>query len=215
MRVLIGLFRLLLSGIFALFLFFAACNAWVVMSTSGRVFADLDEVPSTDVALVLGTSKKFANGQPNSYFEGRMDAAAKLYKEGKVKHLILSGDNRTRYYNEPADMQKALEKRGVPEKAISADKAGLRTLDSVVNSNQIFGRDEIIVVTQRFHSYRAVFIGQFHGINTYAYTAESLPYNASINLLIREFFARPMAVIDLYILNKVPTGNGSGDVIDF
>lgn len=207
--------RLLLTGFFALVLFFAACNAWVIMSTSNRVFTELNEVPSTQVGLVLGTSKKFANGQPNSYFEGRMDAAARLYKEGKVKHLILSGDNRTRYYNEPADMQKALEKRGVPERVISADNAGLRTLDSVVRSNRIFGNQEIIVVTQRFHSYRAVFIGQYYGINTYAYTAESLPLRASLNLLVREFLARPMAVIDLYVLNKLPAQTGARDISTF
>lgn len=210
-----GILRLMLTGIFALILFFAACNAWVIMSTSDRVFSDLDDVPVTDVALVLGTSKKFASGQPNSYFEGRMDAAATLYKNEKVKHFILSGDNRTRYYNEPADMQEALKKRGVPVIAISADNAGLRTLDSVVRSNKIFGKQEIIIVTQRFHSYRAVFIGQYHGINTYAFTAESLPVKESINLLFREFLARPMAVIDLYILNKLPSESGTEDVTTF
>lgn len=205
----------MLTGFFTLVLFFVVCNAWVIMSTSERVFSDLSLVPATDVALVLGTSKKFANGQPNTYFEGRMDAAARLFKEKKVKHLILSGDNRTRYYNEPADMQKALEKRGVPAKAISADNAGLRTLDSVVRSNKIFGKQEIVVVTQRFHSYRAVFIGQYYGINTYAYTAETLPLKASVNLLVREFLARPMAVIDLYVLNKKPSESGIEDVTSF
>lgn len=198
------LFRLFLSGVFALILFFAACNAWVIVSTANRVFSELEEVPATDVGLVLGTSKKFANGQPNSYFEGRMDAAARLYKEGKVKHLILSGDNRTRYYNEPADMQQALVKRGVPKSIISADNAGLRTLDSVERSSRIFGKKEIIVITQRFHSYRAVFIGQHYGINTYAFAAESLPVKASLNLLFREFLARTMAVLDLYVLNHLP-----------
>lgn len=203
-----SIFRLLLTGLFSLVLFFVICNVWVIMSTSERVYSNLEEVPTTDVALVLGTSKKFANGQPNAYFEHRMDAAARLYKEGKVKHLLLSGDNRTPYYNEPADMQKALEKRGVPARAITADKAGLRTLDSVVRSNLIFGKKEIIVVTQRFHSYRAVFIGQHHKINTYAYAAESRPLSASANLLIREFLARPMAVMDLYVLNSAPSETG-------
>lgn len=200
-----GIFRLLLSGIFAVILFFAGCNAWVIMSTSHRVFSDIEEVPATDVALVLGTSKRFANGQPNTYFEHRMDAAARLYKKGKIKHLLLSGDNRTPYYNEPEDMKNALLRRGVPEKAFSSDKAGLRTLDSVVRSNKIFGSREILVVTQRFHTYRAVFIGQHHGINTYAFAAETLPIRASANLLFREFLARPMAIIDLYVLKKDPT----------
>lgn len=196
------IFRLLMTGIFAVILFFVACNIWVIMASSDRVFTDLNEVPATEVGLVLGTSKSFANGEPNAYFEHRMDAAARLFLKGKVKHLILSGDHRTRYYNEPADMKKALRERGVPENAITADNAGLRTLDSMIRSNKIFGKQEVVVVTQRFHSYRAVFIGQYHDINTYAYAAETLPMRSSGNLLFREFLARPMAVIDLYILKK-------------
>lgn len=215
MKFLFRAFRLLLTGVFALVLFFAVCNAWVIMATSDRVFTNISEVPEMEVALVLGTSKKFADGSPNTYFENRMDAAARLYKKGKVKHLLLSGDNRSRYYNEPADMQKALEKRGVPANAISSDKAGLRTLDSVVRSSEIFGKKEIIVVTQRFHSYRAVFIGNHNKINTYAYAAESLPFKASAKLLVREFLARPMAVIDLYVLNKKPSETGKDDVIPY
>ncbi len=215
MRIISRVFSLLLTGLFALVLFFVVCNAWVIMTTSNRVFTDISEVPEIEVALVLGTSKKFANGQPNAYFEHRMDAAAKLYQSGKVKHLLLSGDNRTPYYNEPADMQKALEKRGVPAGAISADKAGLRTLDSVVRSSEIFGRKEIIVVTQRFHSYRAVFIGNHSQIDTYAFAAETLPFKASSKLLLREFLARPMAVIDLYVLQRKPSEAGKEDVLPY
>lgn len=210
-----GLIKLLLSGFFAVLLFFIACNVWVIMSTSHRVFSELENVPSTETALVLGTSKKFANGEPNAYFEHRMDAAATLFKEGIIQHLLLSGDNRTPYYNEPADMQAALEERGIPESAFSSDKAGLRTLDSVVRSNEVFGSEEILVVTQRFHAYRAVFIGQHYGINTYAYTAKSLPIHDSANLLFREFLARPMAVIDLYILQKEPSEMGKEDLLEF
>lgn len=209
------IFRLLLTGVFAVVLFFTACNVWVIVSTSGRVFSELSQVPATNVGLVLGTSKRFASGQPNSYFEHRMDAAARLYQEGKVKHLILSGDNRSQYYNEPADMKKALMQRGVPDSVITADNAGLRTLDSVVRSYRIFGQKEITVVTQRFHSYRAVFIGQFHEVNTYAYTAESLPLRSSANLLFREFLARPMAVIDLYVLKKDPAEAGEEIFVSF
>ena len=215
MRVISQAFKLLLTGLFALVLFFVACNAWVIMTTSNRVFSDIEDVPEVQVGLVLGTSKKFANGEPNLYFEARMDAAAKLYKAGKVKHLLLSGDNRTIYYNEPADMQKALEKRGVPARAISADKAGLRTLDSVVRSNQVFGEKEIIVVTQRFHSYRAVFIGNHNNMETFAFAAKSLPLRSSAKLLFREFLARPMAVIDLYVLNRQPSETGKDDVIPY
>src|SRR4051812_12455733 len=76
-------------------------NIWVVTSTASKVFLDYHELPDSDsnkVALVLGTSHKLVNGSPNPFFENRIRAAAMLYREGKVDHFILSGDNRTKYY---------------------------------------------------------------------------------------------------------------------
>src|SRR4051812_23410420 len=103
-------------------------NVWVVKSTEKNVFQYYHELPDSDqdkVALVLGTSQKLVNGSPNPFFENRIRAAAVLYKEGKVDHFILSGDNRTRYYNEPLSMKKALMQYGIPDSVITLDYAGL------------------------------------------------------------------------------------------
>ena len=97
-------------------------------------------------------------GSPNPFFEKRIETAAELYRIGKIDHFILSGDNRSMYYNEPMAMLKALLKKGVPASAITLDYAGLRTLDSIVRCKQIFGQNKIIIITQPFHSYRALFI---------------------------------------------------------
>ncbi|EMR02200.1 SanA/YdcF family protein [Cesiribacter andamanensis] len=207
------LIKIVLTSAFAVLLLLIACNIWVILSTNKHVYSELRDVPSSKVALVLGTSRRFADGRPNTYFENRIDAAARLYKEGKIKHLILSGDNRTQYYNEPRDMQNALVKRGIPEEAITLDYAGLRTLDSMARSKLIFGQEELIVVTQKFHSYRAVFIGEYYDINTVAYAADELPLRESINILFREFLARPMAVLDLYVLRKAPRHLGEREPI--
>jgi SanA protein len=207
------LIRVVLTAAFAVVVFLIACNMWVILSTDNQVYTELREIPASKVALVLGTSKRFADGRPNTYFENRINAAARLYKEGKIQHLILSGDNRTKYYNEPRDMKNALLQRGVPESAITLDYAGLRTLDSMARSKLIFDQNELIVVTQKFHSYRAVFIGEYYDIKTVAYAADDLPPRESMNILFREFLARPMAVLDLYVLRKAPRHLGQREPI--
>ena len=118
----------------------------------------INKLPQNDVALVLGTSKYTVNGYQNPYFYYRIEAAAKLYQAKKVKHILVSGDNRLKSYNEPKEMQQALEKRGIPTKAITLDYAGFRTLDSVVRSKEVFGQKRITIVSQKFHNHRALFI---------------------------------------------------------
>src|SRR6188472_3791841 len=122
-----------------------ASNLWVVWSTRDRVFADLESLPANDVAVVLGTSNKLINGSPNPFFEYRIKTAAALYAIGKIRHLIVSGDNRTKYYNEPLEMKRALVKAGVPDSVITLDYAGLRTLDTIVRCKEVFGQDNVTI----------------------------------------------------------------------
>lgn len=179
-------------------------NLWIIFATHNSIKSQVEDIADNSVGLVLGTSKRTVGGQANPYFDNRILAAASLYKSGKVKHLILSGDNRTKYYNEPLDMKKALIKLGIPEDAITLDYAGLRTLDSVLRCKEIFGQSRIVIVTQRFHSYRAVFISQFYDIEAQAFTAENIPLHKAFNVMFREYLARPKAVLDLYVMNFDP-----------
>lgn len=204
MKIVKWVVKLFLYAAFAIAMGFMISNIWIVASTKGRVFQSVESVPSDDVGLVLGTSKRLASGEANPYFHNRMEAASALYKSGKIKHIIVSGDNRTIYYNEPQDMKNALIKLGVPDSAITLDYAGLRTLDSIVRCKKIFGQDKFIIVTQQFHSYRAVFISRFYNINATALAASDISFREAIPVLMREFFARPMALIDLYVLKTEP-----------
>jgi len=200
--------RWLKKGIFVtiilFFLLLVAGNIWVVKSTEKNVYTDLATLPNHRVALVLGTSHRISNGTPNPFFEKRMDTAAELYKLGKIDQFILSGDNSTKFYNEPLEMRKALIKRGVPASVITLDYAGLRTLDSVVRSKEIFGQDKITIITQPFHSYRALFISHFYGIDAVAMVAGEPDYDYSIKVRIREYFARTKAILDLYVFKTSP-----------
>jgi SanA protein len=180
------------------------CNLWVVKSTEDSVYTDLSKLPNHRVALVLGTSHRTSSGSANPFFEKRIEMAAKLYKLGKIDHFIVSGDNRSRFYNEPLEMQKALIKLGVPAYAITLDYAGLRTLDSVVRSKEIFGQDRIIIITQPFHSYRALFISHYYNIDAVAMLAGEPNYDYSIKVRVREYFARTKAILDLYVFKTSP-----------
>lgn len=185
-------------------LLICSANWWVVKSTQDKVLTDISLLRGRSVALVLGTSNKLRNGLANPYFANRIKAAAELYREGKVSHFILSGDNRSKYYNEPIEMKKALMLQGVPDSVITLDYAGLRTLDSIVRSKEIFGQDKILIITQPFHSYRALFISHFYNIDAVALVTQESTTEAPFKVYLREYFARTKAVLDLYILNTAP-----------
>ncbi len=191
----------------------AATNLWIVRSTSAEIFSDYNQIPSNPVGLVLGTSSRRADGSPNPFFHNRMEAAARLYALGKIGHIIVSGDNRTRYYNEPLEMKRALVKLGVPDAAITLDYAGLRTLDSVVRSKEVFGQEHITIITQPFHSYRALFISRYYHIEAVALVASEPADEPAVAVYVREYFARTKAILDLYVFKTSPRHLGDKETI--
>ncbi len=110
--------------------FVGGANYWMIRTSTMVTYRDLATVPARDVGWVLGTAPVLRNGRENLHFTTRIDAAARLYHSGKIKHLLLSGDNSRRGYDEPTEMKAALMTRGVPDSAITLDYAGFRTLDS-------------------------------------------------------------------------------------
>lgn len=188
-------------------------NLWVVRSTKSLVLTDYKILPDSGVALVLGTSHRLVNGSPNPFFHNRMKTAAELFKEGKIIHFIVSGDNRTKYYNEPIEMQKALIKLGVPAEAITLDYAGLRTLDSIVRCKEIFGQTNITIITQPFHSYRALFISRYYNVDAVALVANEPNQEDALRVYVREYLARTKAILDLYILGTTPRHLGDKEPI--
>lgn len=205
--------RIFLITLLLLILIVLASNIWVVKSTESRIVSDSRVLPDNRVALVLGTSHRTSQGNPNPFFFKRIETASRLYKEGRVKHFILSGDNSSRFYNEPLEMRKSLIRMGVPASAITLDYAGLRTLDSIVRSKEIFGQQELIIITQPFHSYRALFISNFYDINAVAMVAAEPDFNETPMVRMREYLARLKAVLDLYILKTSPRFLGQKEEI--
>lgn len=205
--------RLVLGTALMVILIVGACNIWIVKSTEEKVYSDLALLPDHRIALVLGTSHRSAGGGPNPFFQKRIEMAAMLYSMGKIDHFILSGDNSTRYYNEPVEMKKALIMQGVPASAITLDYAGLRTLDSVVRSKKIFGQDKIIIITQPFHSYRALFISRYYDMDAVAMVAGDPETERTFKVRLREYLARTKAVLDLYVFKTDPRFLGEKEEI--
>ena len=186
------------SFLFALIclLFTTYANYKIEHSTAEYVTSDVQKLPKTKVAVVLGTAPNLVGGYQNYYFVYRIDAAAELYKSGKVTHFILSGDHDRKNYNEPEMMKLALIEKGVPANVIYLDYAGFRTLDSMIRAKEIFGQNEFIVVSQEFHNQRAVYIARQNGINAYGYNAKDVNKQAGLKTNIREYFARAKVFID-------------------
>lgn len=180
------------------------CNWWIVSSTRSRLYAAVADAPANDVGLVLGAIKTLKNGRENLFFKYRIEAAADLFKAGKIKHIIVSGDNHKKEYDEATDMRDALIALGVPDSCITLDYAGFRTLDSVVRCEKVFGQKKFTVISQAFHNQRAVFIGRAHDLDVVGFNAQDVPDHFSLKTRVREYFAKTKAVIDLYLLNKQP-----------
>ncbi|WP_027386997.1 SanA/YdcF family protein [Chryseobacterium gregarium] len=156
-------------------------------------------VSETKTALLLGTSKTLTNGQPNAYFDNRIRATWDLYKSGKIHYIIVSGDNSRKDYNEPEDMQQALIRKGIPEDRIFMDFAGFRTLDSVVRAKEIFGQQNIIIISQKFHNERAVFLARQNGMDAFGFNAEDVNKYAGFKTNIREYLAKSKAYLNLLL----------------
>ena len=179
--------------------------------SKGKLYDTVPDVPHYHTALVLGTSPTGRSGGPNLFFLARIEAAAELYKAGKIDRILVSGDNRKRGYNEPEEMKKALVDKGIPEKVIFLDYAGFRTLDSVVRAKEVFGQSEFIVVSQRFHNERAVFIAGKKGIKAVGFNAADVRGRYGLITHIREWGARCKVFLDL-LFGKKP--HFLGDPID-
>lgn len=189
---------LFLVGILMLIL----SNQIVVRQTKSQIYNEISEVPFREYALVPGAAKNGRAGL-NPYFKYRLDAAILLYNAGKMNKIIVSGDNHTANYNETRDMYEYLVKHGIPAAAIIMDYAGFRTLDSVIRAKQVFGANELLIVSQEFHNQRALFIANHFNVNAVAFNA--MDVNSGKNYThLREYLAKFLMIFDLYVFQTQP-----------
>jgi len=185
--------------------FLLASNAWLVGVTSARIIKpEAGCSKGFEVALVFGTSQFLRSGRSNPHYYGRINLAAQLYQQGRVQHLLLSGDNRSLYYNEPAKMQQDLLDRGVPLEAMTLDSAGFSTFDSLKRSRDVYGLHQLLLITQNYHLPRALFIADHLGMEVSGCAAEGPEWSAMRKVWLREVIARLKTLGDLYIWQREP-----------
>lgn len=177
---------------------------WIEARMRERVYARIEDLPHRPVALVLGAGL-WPDGSLTAVLADRVATAADLYHAGVVDTLLLSGDNRFVDYNEPAAMQAYARRLGVPDEALVLDYAGRRTYDSCYRARHIFGVREAIVVTQRFHAARALYLCDAVGVEAVVILADRQPYSRRrIIWETREYLAVVLAWWDVHVRHPVP-----------
>jgi vancomycin permeability regulator SanA len=169
---------------------------YVRLTAAGHLYSE-DEVPPRPVALVLG-AMVFPDGRPSPFLAARLDLAHRLYSAGRVRVVVVSGDNGAKEYNEPEAMRTYLINAGMPGEAVVADYAGFDTYDSAARALRIFGVEQLIVVTQSYHLPRAVATCRALGIDAIGVGDDSVRHTAAWRRgAIRDQLACVKTVIDL------------------
>ncbi|NDC42641.1 MAG: vancomycin high temperature exclusion protein [Chitinophagia bacterium] len=199
--------NVLLIVLFLVLLLVVVVNYVVVSSTKKQLYDSLALIPKNKVGVVLGTSKFRDKARTiiNPFYSARINAAVALYMAGKIDVIIVSGDNSTKYYNEPLLMKNDLIARGVPADHIYMDNSGYRTLDSILRCRDVFGQNSFTIISQRFHNERAVFIANHKNVKTVAFCSEE--GDEFWFEFTRERFARLRMVYDI-IFNTQATYYG-------
>lgn len=172
---------------------------------SGSRLYTVENVQPERVAIIFGAGL-WKDGSPTPVLRDRVATAAALYFSGKVEKLLLSGDNRFIYYNEPGAMYKYARSLGVPDDALVLDYAGRSTYDTCYRAHRIFGVNEAILITQNFHLPRALYVCNALGIKGIGVPADRRIYSIGpwVYWNIRELPATLNALWEVHITHPLP-----------
>lgn len=184
----------------------AGVNVYVCGSAGQHISDGTGE--TADCILVLGCMV-YSDGRPSFMLRDRLDAAIALYKAGAAPKLLMSGDHGTDTYDEVNTMKDYAIAQGVPSEDIFMDHAGFNTYDSLYRARDVFGAEKVIVVTQKYHLYRAVYIGNSLGLETVGVPAEEITYSGWQFRELRETLARVKDFAQC-VTRPLPTVLGEG-----
>ena len=204
---------LVIVGIIILFGF----NQYVKVVTSKNITEDVQSVKKADAILVLGCQVR-EDGSLSLMLQDRIDKAIELYEAGVSDKIIVSGDHGTEEYDEVNAMKNYLIEKGIPSENIFMDHAGFSTYESLYRAQYIFKAEKVVVITQEYHLYRAVYIGNKLGIKTYGVPAAKISYYGQTSREIREILARNKDFVKCifkleptYLGESIPV-SGNGDL---
>ena len=202
-------------------------NAAVTLTTADQIIEPQDaaKIQDVDCILVLGCYVH-SDGNPSDMLHDRLQRGVELYELGAAPKLLMSGDHGRTNYDEVAAMKQFAINAGIPSEHIFMDHAGFSTYESIYRAKEIFGAKKILIVTQEYHLYRAIYIANQLGLEAYGVSADYRSYTGQTGRDIREFLARVKDFVT-GIFNPEPTylgetipiwGNGNltnDDTTDF
>lgn len=207
------------TTIFLLFLLIIfIVNFYVKQSTRNKILTEKEYLDLKDIDCILVLGAGVWGDKPSPMLKDRLDKAIALYKKGISTKIIMSGDHGKKDYDEVNTMKDYAKELGVPSEDIFMDHAGFSTYDSIYRAKEIFQAKKVVIVTQEYHLYRALYISKSLGVQAYGVMAESKKYRAQVYREMREILARNKDVIKCilkpnptYLGQEIPV-NGNGDV---
>lgn len=185
-----------------------AANLWIERRSRAWIHVAADTLPPRTVAIVPG-ARVYPDGTPSPPLLDRLRTALDLYRAGRVRKVLVSGDHHAPEYDEVNAMWRWLSEQGVPPEDLFLDHAGLRTLDTMERARHVFRVEDAVICTQAFHLPRAVFLARRAGIDAVGLVADRQPYAHARANAAREFLASALAVADSYLLGTGPRHLGA------
>lgn len=210
------IFMVILVMLILVFLLTLGINLYVKISTNNRIISAEDAANmNADCIVVLGAAVR--NGEPSPMLEDRIKQGIDLYYSGASNRILMSGDHTKKYYDEVNIMKQYAIDKGVPSEHVFMDYAGISTYDSMYRVREIFMANKVIIVTQRYHLFRALYIAKSLNLDAYGVASDPIIYAGQEYREVREIAARVKdfmkSIIEpksTYLGNPIPV-NGNGD----
>ncbi len=178
-------------------------NLVITRSAADSIVHDLRDAPPAQAAIVLG-ARVYPDGTPSPMLADRLETGVRLYKMGKVKKLLLSGDHGQTEYDEVNVMLAYVLARGVPPWDVFTDHAGFDTYDTMYRAIEVFQVRSALIVTQEFHLARSVYTARQLGLEATGVVADIQPYTNELRFRVREWLARGKAILQLHVTHPEP-----------
>ena len=212
--------KIMIIGIIILMIAIFSLNIYVVNNTKNEIVKEenVSNIEGVDCILILGAG--IWGDKPSPMLEDRLKEGIVLYKQGTTKKIIMSGDHSREDYDEVKIMKEYAESEGVPSEDIFMDHAGFSSYDSVYRAKEIFGVQKMIIVTQKYHLYRSLYIAKKLGIEAYGIESNLRTYPGQVFREIREILARDKDYFkcimkpEASIMGEKISLDGSGDIIN-
>lgn len=172
-------------------------NIFIIKKSNPYLYESMDSLPNLKYGVVLGTNKYLLKGGLNEYFQDRVIESGKLYNSGRIEKIIVSGHVDGKYYNEPEQIKKELVKLGISSSDILIDTTGDRTLNTLENLKSMGISDSVMIISQKFHNQRAVFLGREMGVEAIGYNVPDQLSKKNYKTYIREVLAKTMAFLEV------------------